>query len=1073
MSETLYVKYNSTRMPEYQAATRFVQEDGMLFVEKYAPSRRAAAHVLQIETNARLLQNYYTNIRVLPCSIVNGAVRSRFLKDAASLSSVIDCSADLSTIREQIVCLLDTIFEIRTSYKTDFELTEDFREFFLYGGDDETRLETCRRILGGRPAFTVANLDPMFSNFMKDGEVLYCIDCEWVVSFPVPADFLKYRVLRYLYNDKRVSLEGRISVNGFLHLFQFSSEEQELFGFLDDRFQDRIHGTARKYLYPARCEKPSVSFDSITARAQELEVQNAKLEKTCTDQAEALKAQLERSEQLEETIRSLNEYGHELQKIIRFQEQKLDTVRRGIKNPLFGAAEVSRYVSRKLKNKLLPLRQYALPDLEAENARGSDAEGQSTVEAVFGDVLMDYETWITRKEEREQAMIPDPSGSHLAFRPLISVLVPVYNVLDRHLVPCIESVLNQTYQNLELCLADDCSTWQNVRETLKKYENDPRVKIVYRRENGHISECTNSALSMATGDFVGLLDCDDLLSPYALYEMAAKLNENPELDFIYSDEDKIDDEGKHRHYPNFKPDWSPDTLMSNMYTCHFTIYRTSLVRQAGGLRSEFNGSQDYDLALRIADMTTPDRIAHIDKILYHWRTRPESTSGDAGVKPYVFEAARKAKMASLARRGLCGTTALVDVMNQYNVVYEPAGMPLVSILIPSRDHPDLARQCIVSIFEKTDYRNFEIILIDNGSSPENRSAYEAFCHDYGVNYVYEPMEFNFSRMNNLAASRSQGDYLALLNDDIEITNSRWLGTMLGQAMLPYAGAVGCKLLYPQNRLIQHVGVVNLERGPVHMFAGLPDEPIYPFGRNRLHYNVLAVTAACLVVKKSRYYEVGGLDESYAVSYNDVDFCMKLYEAGYYNVVRNDVTLYHHESVSRGSDLTDRGKMRRLMQEEDRLYKSHPQFAHRDPFYNRHYTQTANDFSLDFENFAEHVSPVSLCESPLPPVKEFYGHIDRISSERYIEIEGWCLLREYQNNSSLPRRICLKGKDRIWQIKAYPVDRKDVEDQFSFMKNITRCGFRCRFPENRIGYENYEIFVVTPKGSWRTGVHLEK
>ena len=1073
MFETIYVKYNSTRIPAYQAATRFVREDGMLYVEKYAPTKKAAAHILQIEANTRLLQDYYTGIQVLPCENVNGAVRSRYLKDAVSLSAAIDCSRDLPGIKEQVSCLLDTIFEIREKYKTSFELTEDFRSFFLYGKEDEKALQTCRRLLDGRPALAMANLDPMFSNFMKDGETLYCIDCEWVVCFPVPVGFLKYRTLRYLYNDKHASLKGRISVSGFLRLFDICSEEQELFGLLDDRFQDRIHGAGRKYLYPARCEKPSVSFESIVARTAELERQNAELERLCRERAESLKAQTEWSEKLEATVHSLNEYGHELQKIIRFQNQKLDTVRRGIKNPLFGAAEVSRYVTRKLKNRILSADRSDLPDSDMPDVQDADTGRQNPSASMPDGKLPDYETWITQKEAREHALISDPSGEHLARRPLISVLVPVYNVLDRHLIPCIESVLNQTYQNLELCLADDCSTWPNVCETLRKYENDPRVKIVYRQENGHISECTNSALSVATGEFVGLLDCDDLLSPYALYEMAAKLNENPELDFIYSDEDKVDDDGNHRHYPNFKPDWSPDTLMSNMYTCHFTVYRTALVRQAGGLSSEFNGSQDYDLALRIADMISPDRIAHIDKILYHWRERPESTSGDAGVKPYVFEAARKAKMASLARRGLSGTTAHVDIMNQYNVVYEPVGNPLVSILIPSRDHPDMARQCIVSIFEKTDYRNFEIILIDNGSTPENRSAYETFCRDYGVKYFYEPMEFNFSRMNNLAASRSSGEYLALLNDDIEVADGSWLGIMLGQAMLPHAGAVGCKLLYPQSHLIQHVGVVNLERGPVHSFAGLSDDPIYPFGRNRLHYNVLAVTAACLVVKKSRYYQVGGLDESYAVSYNDVDFCMKLYEAGYFNVVRNDVTMYHHESLSRGSDLMDKSKMRRLMQEEERLYGSHPQFAHRDPFYNRHYTQTANDFSLDFEDFSEHISVVSSGRSPLPPAKRFYGHIDRISCERYIEIEGWCLLQKDPDHDSLRREIFLKGKEQSWYVTCFPIDRTDAAGQFPSSKNITRCGFRCRFPENRIGYGNYEIFVLTPEGRWRTGIYLEK
>ena len=219
-------------------------------------------------------------------------------------------------------------------------------------------------------------------------------------------------------------------------------------------------------------------------------------------------------------------------------------------------------------------------------------------------------------------------------KPLVSVIINFYNS-EKYLSETIDSLISQTYDNWELCLADDKSTWDNVRETLEKYEDHPKIKIVYRKENGHISEATNSALSVASGDFVGLLDCDDLLTPNALYEVALKLNENRDLDFIYSDEDKVDDDGNNRHMPHFKPDWSPDTLMSNMYTCHFTVYRKSLVEKVGGLRTECNGSQDYDLALRIMDETTPDKISHIAKILYHWREREESTSGNATVKPYV------------------------------------------------------------------------------------------------------------------------------------------------------------------------------------------------------------------------------------------------------------------------------------------------------------------------------------------------------------------------------------------------------------------------------------------------------
>ena len=1071
MSETLYVKYNSLRRPEFQTVSCFVREEGRLFVEKHAASPKANPHLQEIAANYRLFQNYYNQIHLLPCEEQDCVLRFPFLR-GPSLLSELDFSKSLAEIRTDIVLLFDTIFDINREYVSEFQITESFRTFFLSGEACEAEV-ACEKLLNGCTALTLCDLDPLFSNFIRFGSELFCIDYEWTVNFPVPLDFLKYRMLRYLYNDKLSSLEGRISVPGFLRLFGFSGEEQDLFMLLDNQFQEHVHGKNRAYLYTARYEKPSRRFDQIiedlaakNIHIANLETAESALRTRNEAQAESLEAFSKRTEKLENTINSLNDYAHRLQQIIHTQQEQIKEYRKCMRNPLYGAAYASRKLTEKISGKLSwkPAENSYSPKLRQEAVPSGELRET---------VLPDYETWILRKEATENARIKDPSGSRMAYRPLISVLVPVYNVLDRHLIPCIESVLNQTYQNLELCLADDCSTWPNVRKTLQKYEKDPRVKIIYREQNGHISECTNTALAAASGEFAGLLDCDDLLSPYALYEIAARLNENPELDFIYSDEDKVDDDGQNRHYPHFKPDWSPDTLMSNMYTCHFTIYRTSLIRKAGGLRTEYNGSQDYDLALRIAELTTRDRISHIDKILYHWRERPESTSMNAEVKPYVFEASRKAKLASLARRHIAGTAVHVDIMNQYNIVYETPGDPLVSILIPSKDHPEVARRCVSSIVEKTDYRNFEILLIDNGSNNENRILYEQFCRDFGVAYLYVPMEFNFSRMNNLGASKAKGEYLALVNDDIEITDEKWLGTMLGQAMLEYAGAVGCKLLYPDTRLIQHIGVINLERGPAHMYSGLSDEPVYPFGRNRLHYNLLAVTAACLVVKKSRYFKVGGMDESFAVSYNDVDFCMKLYEVGYFNVVRNDVVLLHHESLSRGDDLADLYKMQRLMQEEERLYGIHPRFAHRDPFYNRHYSKTSNDFSLDFENFEENLSKVSFKEFRMPPEKDFNGNIDRISVERYLEIEGWCLRRDLPDNDNLSYSLVLKGEGKSYRISVFRIVREDVAKAFPECGNISRCGFRVRFHRDKIRDGRYEIFLVSPKGSWRSGIFLVK
>lgn len=555
------------------------------------------------------------------------------------------------------------------------------------------------------------------------------------------------------------------------------------------------------------------------------------------------------------------------------------------------------------------------------------------------EIPMEYEEWITEIESLETY------EEKFSYNPKISIVVPVYNVLDKHLVPCIESVLNQIYENWELCLADDCSTMESVKQTLCQYENNEKIKIVYRKENGHISRCTNSAIELATGEYVAFMDCDDVLRPNALYEVVKKLNEDPELDFIYSDEDKIDDDGKNRHMPHFKPDWSPDTLMSHMYTCHFGVYRRSLVNEIGGLRPGVEGAQDYDFTLRFTEKT--NKIAHISKILYHWREREESTAINPGAKPYILEAAKKAKTDALERRGLKAELELIDIMYQYRVKYIPQTNPLISVIIPSKDNYDILERCIQSLFDITEYKNFEVVLVDNGSKEENKKKCEALSDKYGMTYIYEKMDFNFSKMCNIGAKHAKGEYLLLLNDDIEILHGDWLTRMLGHAELEHIGAVGAKLLYPGGTTIQHIGVVEIANGPIHGLVGSNDEYIHYFGRNRLEYNWLAVTAACLLIKKSIYDEVNGFDEEIAVTYNDVEFCLKLVEAGYYNVVRNDVVLYHHESISRGNDLIDDAKLERLLKEQARVFAKHPQFDKKDPFYNIHLAQHDTDFSYNY------------------------------------------------------------------------------------------------------------------------------
>ncbi len=672
---------------------------------------------------------------------------------------------------------------------------------------------------------------------------------------------------------------------------------------------------------------------------------------------------------------------------------------------------------------------------------------------------LEYETWITMLEANESY------DEKFEYNPKISILVPVYNVLDRHLIPCIESVLNQVYTNWELCLADDCSSWDSVRETLAKYEGNEKIKIVYRTENGHISRSTNSALEIATGEFVAFMDCDDVLRPNALYEVVKKLNEDPNLDFIYSDEDKIDDDGSNRHMPHFKPDWSPDTLMSHMYTCHFGVYRRSIANEIGGLRAGYEGAQDYDFTLRFTEKT--NKIAHIDKILYHWRERKESTALDPSAKPYIFEAAKKSKEDALERRGLKGNLEMVDIMYQYRVNYISQTNPLVSVIIPSKDNYKVLKRCIETLYEITRYRNFEVILVDNGSNDENKKLYQGLADKYKFKYIYEKMDFNFSRMCNNGAKEAKGEYYLFLNDDIEIINEEWLERMVGHAELEHVGAVGAKLLYPNGKLIQHIGVINIANGPVHAFAGLSDDNIYYFGRNKIDYNWLTVTAACLLVKASKFEQVNGFNEEMPVTYNDVEFCFKLVEAGYYNVVRNDVILYHHESVSRGDDLLSKEKFNRLMSEQNYMYELHPEFKNYDPFYNSNLAQHAADFSYNM--FKESKGKCVVTESDERPVicKKVVNAIDRVYVGDKCVIEGWAFYNEKPYNGDV--KIWLKSDKKSYFITTQRTYRSDLAIHFKRKIGADLSGFVCEF--DKIDAGKYEIYVCCKNKATKTKKEL--
>jgi GT2 family glycosyltransferase len=544
-----------------------------------------------------------------------------------------------------------------------------------------------------------------------------------------------------------------------------------------------------------------------------------------------------------------------------------------------------------------------------------------------------YEQWIQRNEPTQFALeLQAKHELNLEYRQLISIITPVYNTDEAMLRKMINSVLQQTYSNWELCLVDGCSAKPHVRLILEEYARQySRIRVKYLNDNLGISGNSNEAVNMAAGEFIALLDHDDELTPNALYENVLLLNRHQDADMIYSDEDKLDAEGARCH-PFFKPDWSPDLFRSIMYTCHFGVYRTALVKSVGAFRNGFDGSQDHDLVLRLTEKTT--RIHHIPKILYHWRMSPGSTALDSEAKGYAEAARLKAVQEHCERRGLKGIAEPGLFNGAVRLRYLPEINPLVSIIIPTRDRFGVLRQCVNSILKLSTYENYEILIVDNDSSERQSLDYLSLLEKQPkVRVIKFSGKFNFSAINNFAAAQAKGELLLFLNNDTEVISADWLEAMIEHAVRPEVGAVGARLMYPNNT-VQHAGVI-IGMGGIagHAHINLPSgDPGY-FGRVHLVQNFSAVTGACLMTKAELFKDLGGFNEqNLAVAFNDVDFCLRLREKNLLVVYTPYAELYHYESLSRGSDLSPQN-IERFKREIEYTESKWHKIICCDPYYN--------------------------------------------------------------------------------------------------------------------------------------------
>ena len=529
-----------------------------------------------------------------------------------------------------------------------------------------------------------------------------------------------------------------------------------------------------------------------------------------------------------------------------------------------------------------------------------------------------------------------------SFQPTVSILMPVYNTHEPWLRRAVTSVQNQVYPHWELCICDDGSSQTVIHDLLNEFaQHDPRIHVSFSPTNEGIAAASNHALQLATGEFVGLLDHDDELSPHALFEVVKYLNAHPDTDLVYSDEDKIDPHGQ-RVQPFFKPDWCPDMLLSFMYTCHFSVYRRERLTEVGGFDPDCDGSQDYDLALKVTERT--DAIGHIPHVLYHWRIVPGSVAERATNKWYAYEAGKRALTAALKRRKIVGsvedTFGKKEGLGFYRIKRACETAPLVSIIIPTRDRLELLSRCIASIEEYTTYPNYEIVIVDNDSSePQTHTYFQQVSH----RVISYPGDFHFSRMMNAAARQVSGEQLLFLNNDMEVLNAGWLEALVEHASRSEVGAVGAKLLYP-NHTVQHAGVViGLCEFAGHSHRHLSGFQHGYWGSVDIIRNYSAVTAACMMLRRSLFAEVGGFVEAFQYAYQDVDLCLRLRERGLLIVYTPYAQLVHYESASRGGAMAFGEHDIALARERWPQY-----LTQGDPYYSPHLTQRGEDFSLNVE-----------------------------------------------------------------------------------------------------------------------------
>jgi len=992
MEKIIFTKYSNERARAFCIRTDICQsEDGSRIVRKSACYPEGRAHVERMRFWYERLEELYRRSGISMNRPVSdrkqdrgayGSVEFEYVT-GQTLEEQLDKMLGSGDVDAAIARLLDFVDVVRRAGTREaFGVTEEFRKVF---GDAD--------LPDGLFCAPVTDLDMIAANAFVTGDGWMMMDYEWSFDFPIPVNYVIFRILHfYIYGSTArtvlytKNLYGRAGLDG---------EEVRQYERMEEHFQQYVLGghLPLRFLYPemtpgcidfrdekkqqsiaelgreARSQKQEAAglqlcVDSIERTEDELEIRgwsfNEKLicpQFSVTDAAGG-KRELKRLEFfMRRDVNALfgmedSPYTAGFDLIIhlpekaakRWGERYVLCVQAGEQQATY-VVDVSRlaFKNGKIGQKLVKLKskeQAGGPKYFSPYEMGLFGESRKLrkEDQRFGGWRLAMQlTETERKAQREHRFDKNP---------LISIVIPLYQTPPQYLRAMLDSILSQTYGNFEICLADGSGEDDSVgAQVRKEYGTEARIQYKKLKQNGGISENTNEALAMAHGEYVMLGDHDDLLEDHALYEIVKVINEHSDADVIYTDEDKVDAQGQHYFEPHFKPDFNLYMLRTSNYICHIFVVKRHIAEDVGGFRREYDGAQDYDFILRCCERA--EGIYHIPKILYHWRTHEASTASNPESKLYAWEAGRRALAEHYHRIGVDADVTLAELFGRYRTRWKIQGMPLVSILIPNKDHSEDLTTCVRSLCQKSSYQNYEILIVENNSEePKTFACYKKLQEEFPcVRVITWENAFHYSKINNFAAQEADGEYLLLLNNDTEVIEPHWIEEMLGICQQKEVGAVGAKLFYPDGT-IQHAGVI-LGLGGVagHVFAGMDGNQCGYVARANTTQNLSAVTAACMMTKRSVFEEVGGLDEKLTVALNDVDYCMKVVQTGRLVVYTPYAQLYHNESVTRG--LEDSPEKRERFAQEQRLFEQKwgEQIKEGDPYYNINLSRVSGQCSF--------------------------------------------------------------------------------------------------------------------------------